>query len=193
MRTLESSPRPGALSTPGLRRAFRRRPIATLLATGLGVGLFPWAPGTAGSAVALVLSWLLARAIMPSHAPSIAAGVGLLASGLLIGFAGVPLATRASRELGGKDPRCIVVDEFAGQFLASIPVPLFSYASSPREAWVWIGSFLAFRLFDIWKPGPIWRLQELPEGWGIVMDDLLAGGLAAVFTGLLAWAVSSRP
>lgn len=192
MRTLQSSRPTDSLSTPDLRRAFRTHPIATLLATGLGVGLSSWAPGTAGSAAALFLSWLLARAIAAPHQPSLAAGVGLLVSGLLIGAAGIPLSTRASRAIGAKDPGCIVVDEFAGQFLASAAVPLFRYASFSREACAWIASFLFFRLFDIWKPGPIRRLQDLPEGWGIVVDDLLSGACAFLCTALLALWLGSR-
>lgn len=140
------------------------------------------APGTAGSALALALAFGATRWLglpHPPHVPSIAAAVGLLASGLAIAAIGVPLATRASHAMGAKDPGAIVVDEFAGQFIASCPVPLFSYASPSREAAAWLVSFLAFRLFDIWKPGPIRRLQDLPGGLGIVIDDVLAGALAA--------------
>ncbi len=179
MRTREPSPEHDSLSTSGARRAFRLHPLATLIACGLGSGLFPIAPGTAGSAVALVLAWLLARVLDASHGPSLAAGVGLLASGLAIGMVGVPAATRVARAMAVKDPSCVVVDEFAGQFLAASPVPLFRFETDSARAAAWILSFLLFRLFDIWKPGPVRRLQELPEGWGIVLDDLLAGLLAA--------------
>ena len=107
-------------------------------------------------------------------------------SGLLIGLAGVPLSTRAARALRAPDPGCIVIDEIAGQLLASAPVPLFGYPSLRWETSVWVASFLFFRLFDIWKPGVIHRLQNLPEGWGIVADDIAAGAAAAVATALLA-------
>jgi len=124
--------------------------------------------------------------IDPSHASSLAAGVGLLVSGLVIGLAGVPAATRVARVVGLKDPGVVVVDEFAGQFLASAPVPLFQPFASPTwEIGVWVMSFLAFRLFDIWKPGPVNRLQNLPEGWGIVADDIAAGLAAAILMALL--------
>ena len=108
MRTLESSPRHDSVSTLDVRRAFREHPISSLLATGLGVGLFPWAPGTAGSAIAVTLAWLFARSLHSS--PSLAAGVGLLTSGLAVALAAIPVSTRASRALGAKDPRCIVID-----------------------------------------------------------------------------------
>ncbi len=114
-------------------------------------------------------------------------------SGLFVGLAGVPLATRTARVLQARDPGCIVIDEIAGQLLASASVPLFRYPSVRWEVSVWVVSFLFFRLFDIWKPGVIRRLQDLPEGWGIVADDVVAGAAAAVATALLAWLLSARP
>ncbi len=164
---------------PDARRAFREAPLAMLFATGFGAGLSPMAPGTAGSLLGLGLAWLIARGFSSLSAPSLTAGVGLLMSGLAAGFVGVAASTRACRALGAKDPGCVVIDEIAGQLLASAPVPLFVFASPLRAGAAWLLSFLAFRLFDIWKPGPVRRLQELPEGWGVVIDDAAAGLLAA--------------
>ena len=197
MRTSRSSPASEVKSTPepsradALRRAFRERPFSTLLSTGFGSGLVPLAPGTAGSLVALVLAAAAVRALAPSHAASISAAVGLLASGLATAAIAVPLTTRTSRAMGMKDPKPIVLDEFAGQFIACAAVPLFAYSSGAREAVAWVVSFLAFRIFDVWKPGPIRRVQELPEGLGIVVDDVLAGGLAAGLTVLVGGALGS--
>ncbi len=103
-------------------------------------------------------------------------------SGLAVSAIGVPLTTRASRAIGGKDPRVIVLDEISGQWIACSPVPLFAFPSPLRGALLWLISFLAFRLFDVWKPGPIHGLQELPDGFGIMVDDVLAGALAAGVT-----------
>jgi phosphatidylglycerophosphatase A len=167
-------------SAEGPGAAFRLHPLSAILATGFGSGLSPVAPGTAGSAVALILAWLLSRGISPFSAPSLAAGVGLLVSGLAWGLVGVPAATRVARVLGAKDPGVIVVDEFAGQFLTCAPIPMFRPFSPPGEWVVWIASFLLFRLFDIWKPGFIRKIQDWPEGWGIVADDVAAGIAAAV-------------
>jgi phosphatidylglycerophosphatase A len=178
MRTLASSLAGNRVSTAQVRRAFKDSPAVTLLATGLGTGLSPFAPGTAGSALGLAAAWLLARALSTT-APSMTAAVGLLMSGLLVGLAGVPLSTKTARALGSKDPGCIVIDEIAGQILASTAVPLFRYPSPWIEAAAWLASFFLFRLFDVWKPGPVERLQDLPEGWGIVVDDVAAGLLAA--------------
>lgn len=193
MRTNGSSSPDTPVSTADIRRAFRESPAATLLSTGLGAGLSPVAPGTAGSAEGLALAWLLGFALFQVTGSSLAASVGLLMSGLFVGLAGVPLATRTARALRAKDPGCIVIDELAGQLLSSAPVPLFRYPSLRWEASVWIASFLLFRLFDIWKPGVIHRLQDLPEGRGIVADDIAAGVAAAVVTALLAWFICARP
>ena len=165
-----------------MARAFRERPIATLLSTGLGVGLSPIAPGTAGSLLALGLAAGAVALLHRSHGPSMAASLGLLMSGLAVGAIGVPLTTRASRAIGAKDPGVIVLDEISGQWIACSAVPLFAFASPLRAALLWLISFLAFRLFDVWKPGPIHGLQSLPEGLGIMVDDVLAGSLAAGVT-----------
>lgn len=175
-----------------LRRAFSELPVSTLLATGLGTGLSPIAPGTAGSALALAAAWLFERAISPSHMSSVVAAVGLLMSGLVIAFAGIGISGRVAEFLGRKDPGCIVLDEIAGQLVASSVVPLFTYPSAPAAATAWVASFLAFRLFDVWKPGPIDRWQGLPGGWGIVVDDVAAGALAAAVTAGMGAILSAR-
>ncbi len=190
MRTRESSRRGDSVSTATLRHAFREAPVVMALSTGLGSGLSPVVPGTAGSVVGLALAIGIARALSSPHGSSIAAIVGLLMSGLLVAAAGIPLAGRASRLLGAKDPRCVVIDEVCGQLLASSGVPLFAYPSRGAAAAVWLVSFLAFRFFDVVKPGPIRRSQDLPGGFGIVIDDVLAGILAAGTTAVLAFLVS---
>jgi phosphatidylglycerophosphatase A len=164
---------------PDARRAFRDAPLATLVATGFGAGLSPVAPGTAGSLLGLGIALLITRALASGAATSVTASVGLLTSGLAAGFVGVAASTRACRALGAEDPGCVVIDEVAGQLLASAAVPLFAFASPLGAAAAWFLSFAAFRFFDIWKPGPVRWLQELPEGWGVVADDVAAGLLAA--------------
>ncbi len=194
MRTTRSSRRGERVSTEDLRRAFREAPVAMLFATGFGAGLAPIAPGTAGSAAALVVAGALAVWTSPTHGGSLGQAVGLLMSGLAIAAVAVPLSTRAGRALRAKDPGCVVIDEVAGQLLASSPAPLFLYRSIAAAAAAWIVSFLAFRFFDVVKPGPVRRLQELPEGLGIVADDVLAGLLAAGVTAIVAGILSGgRP
>jgi len=193
METISSADSAATARASDLRRAFRERPLAMIVATGFGAGLAPIAPGTAGSALALVLAWLVTRGVSPSHMPSVVVAVGLLTSGLLISLAGVPVVGRAEAALGRKDPGCIVLDEIAGQFLACGIVPLFEYPSPRVAALVWIASFLVFRLFDVWKPGPIRAWQNLPGGWGIMVDDVAAGVLAAGVTSGFAAFVAVRP
>lgn len=150
-----------------------------LVATGFGAGLSPVVPGTAGSVVGLALGWGISREVSSGLVPSVASGVGLLMSGLAVSLIGVAASSRACRALGSKDPGCVVIDEIAGQLFASAPVPLFAFASPLGSSLAWGLSFVAFRAFDIWKPGPVDRLQALPGGWGVVMDDVAAGILAA--------------
>ncbi len=128
------------------------------IATGLGSGLVPWAPGTAGSVVAVGLFWVTTRfdsAWLP---------VAVLLALVLAGFWS---AGATALRLGKKDPGAIVIDEFAGQFLALLALP---------HSWpVLAAGFVLFRLFDIFKPPPARRLEALPGATGIMTDDLVAG------------------
>jgi phosphatidylglycerophosphatase A len=135
-----------------------RTPLSVIVATFGGVGFFPVAPGTAGSAAALLV-FALARW----------SGSRLIELGLLviISAVGVWSAGEAERALGGSDPGPIVIDEVAGMLLTLALVPV-----SPTG--VAIG-FVLFRLFDIIKPYPCGRLERLGGGAGIMADDLMAG------------------
>jgi len=137
------------------------RSFSTILATFFGVGRLPLAPGTWASAVALVLFWFVLP--MPLlHA-------GLL---LLLCIVGVPACTSAERAAGEHDPGWVVLDEVLGMGVALWALPLQPVEYRP---YLVLMAFILFRLFDIWKPYPIRRLQDLKGGWGIMMDDLLAG------------------
>ena len=165
------------------REVFRRAPLATLLATGLGSGLLPKAPGTWGSFLAVVLGEGLFQV------------VGLVG---VAGFAGVstlvgiPVSGRVAALRGRKDPGEIVVDEIAGQAiaLAGLHAVLTADASAPVRWGLVALAFVLFRAFDVAKPGPIDRLQSLPDGWGVMADDLLAGALAGILAGAAAFLLS---
>ncbi len=157
-----------------MRRAWKERPISTFFATGCGIGMIPWAPGTWGSAEGLAAAWLIA--IQMGDGSAVAAILGL---GVLIALAGIFWGGRAEAACGEKDPGPVVIDEVAGQLIASAPVSL---AAPGGKWWLWLVSFALFRLFDIWKPGPIRKIQELPGGWGIMLDDVAAGVLAGAIT-----------
>lgn len=185
MRTEGSSLRHDPVSTSDARRAFSANPIAAFLATGLGTGLSPIAPGTAGSALALVLAWLL-----HAHGGIFGSSVGLLMSGLVVGALGVAVSEPVCRSLSAKDPGCIVIDEIAGQLIACAAIPLvpaFGAGGTAAWPWPWLSAFVLFRLFDVWKPGPVHRLQDLPRGWGVVMDDVAAGAFAGAVLAAAGW------
>ena len=138
--------------------ASRSRSIFVFLASGLGTGFFPLAPGTVGTVLGVGLYSFL------SHLSS---SLFLITSIAFI-FLSVWIADRAEGHLQKKDPSCIVIDEIAGYFITMALVP-WSWLHA------WIG-FALFRLFDIVKPFPIRRIdRSVPGGWGIVLDDVLAG------------------
>lgn len=152
---------------------FRQAPASTLLATGLGTGLLPKAPGTWGSLLALGLSeGVFALAGLPAVALLAAASTAV----------GVPVSARVAQLRGAKDPPEIVVDEVAGQAiaLALLHAVLPASAEAPLRWGLVALAFALFRLFDVSKPGPIDRAQSLPGGWGVMADDLLAGFLAGI-------------
>src|SRR5271170_2875128 len=135
---------------------------AKLVSTFFGIGLMRPGPGSWGSAATILLWWLASRWIAPGWQP-LAAALLALAAVLL----GIPAATRLSRASGLKDPQFVVIDEVTGQLIAMIAVPV-SWKS------VLLG-FILFRGFDIVKPPPVRQLERLPDGFGIVIDDVGAG------------------
>lgn len=138
-----------------------------LIATFFGIGFVPPGPGTWAAAVTVVLwwgasHWLQADRLLPA---------AIIAS-LVVTIIGIPPSTVVARESGVKDPGFVVIDEVAGQMIALIGVPL---------NWKYLlASFILFRAFDIVKPFPLRRLEKLPEGIGIMMDDVGAGLYALV-------------
>lgn len=137
-----------------------------LLATGFGAGRFPFAPGTAGSAVAALLVLLLSRTSW--RADLVLAGLVVATTGACLLIGG-----RAETLLGGKDPGPFVLDEWAGQFLACAVLGP-AWPSPGRVA----AAFVLFRIFDVVKPPPARWLQDLGGGAGIVLDDLAAAAYA---------------
>jgi len=129
-----------------------------LIATGLGVGYAPLAPGTAGSLLGLALHALLYLAGGP-----LAAVGGALAAAVL----GFWAAGAAERHFGRRDPGQVVIDEVAGQMLTLAFLPLTAGTAA--------AGFLLFRLLDILKPFPARRLEALPGASGIMADDLMVG------------------
>ncbi|MEJ2543428.1 MAG: phosphatidylglycerophosphatase A [Calditrichaceae bacterium] len=130
------------------------------IGTGLGSGYVPLAPGTAGSILALILYFLFP--LEPFYWLSIS---------IFIFFVGVWTGFEIEKDKG-EDPGLVVIDEMVGQWLAVIFLP-------PTLVTLLIG-FALFRVFDIFKPYPINRSQKLKGGWGIMIDDVLAGVYANI-------------
>jgi phosphatidylglycerophosphatase A len=135
---------------------------ATLIATFFGIGRLHPGPGSWSSAAAVILWAAGAYALPFSARMPVVISLALLAT-----LIGIPAATQVSRASGVKDPQFVVIDEVAGQLIALIAAPL---------AWkTFLAGFILFRAFDIVKPPPVRQLERLPEGAGIVLDDVAAG------------------
>jgi phosphatidylglycerophosphatase A len=153
--------------------------LVNLIATALGAGYSPIAPGTAGTLVAVPLAWGLARLGL---APFIA---GLI----VVTLVGTWAAEHFCRASGTQDDQRIVIDEVAGYLVTLLPV-----AKSPINL---VLAFFLFRLFDIWKPPPVrWIDDHVHGGFGVMADDLAAGVYAALVLfalnhfGAVAWLAS---
>lgn len=141
-------------------RTWRTPSVA--LATGLYVGLFPWAPGTLGTLWGIPLTMLLQQ--LPSLFLQAVCNAVLIA-------VGVPLCTRAARHLGRKDPGSVVWDE-----IVTVPITFFGVAPGLIFDWKILATgFILHRIFDISKCPPARQLERLPDGLGIMADDIAAG------------------
>lgn len=144
--------------------------LALLFSSFAYVGYAPIAPGTAGSVAGLVVWWFLARESTPTSLALLVIGLG----GLGVWAAGV-----TEREAGRTDPGIVVIDEVVGM--------LVTLAFVPVGATGVLVAFLLFRLFDIIKPFPARLSERLPGGWGIMIDDVIAGLYANLVLQLVVW------
>jgi phosphatidylglycerophosphatase A len=213
--TTNSSPAPASETA-------RKKPrFALALATALGVGYIPKAPGSLGSLVGIVVailthpislfvlvSLLLSRSrfggfgldlpTFNGHPVPVLILVPSILSFAIIALVGVWSSSRVSDFAGTHDPQYVVIDEVSGMHLtlvlAIMPLGLPTRLVPGDEASVFalysafsllnwkylLMGFILFRVFDIWKPWPIRRLEKLPGGWGIMADDWMAGVYAAI-------------
>lgn len=140
--------------------------IDAFFLTGFGVGWMPVAPGTWGAALGVLLA-------MPVTAflPAVWANALLSLCVLFCVWAGARASARMEPSWG-KDPKQTVIDEVAGQWIALLGIPL---------TWpYWLAGFFLFRAFDIFKPLGIRRLERIGQGWGVMLDDVLAGVYANI-------------
>lgn len=148
--------------------------LSRLVATFFGAGLLRPAPGTWGSLAALPAFWLL----------HVLGGPILCLVAIAIAYAAGHWATRIeTAQAGLSDPGWIVIDEVAGQWIALLPVSLgAAHVGMPVTAlWPgWVAGFAFFRLFDIWKPGPVGWADRRGDVTGVMLDDVIAGVMAAI-------------
>ena len=147
--------------------------FARLLGTFFYLGYVPQGPGTAGSLGALAVAWAL-------HAYLGISGVCLALFGVVLIAPAIWAAGRMARDTGSKDPQIVVIDEVVGQWI--------TLAGASTLDWkTWLGAFLLFRAFDIWKPPPVRQLERIPGGAGIVLDEAMAGIYAALVLYFAGW------
>ena len=144
-----------------------KKQFVTFVATGAWSGLIPWTPGTFGT----IPAWLIAFFLIEGSI------VGMVIAAVLSLFVSVWAAGEAET-LFGHDARKIVIDEWAGMFVALIFVP-FTITN-------YLVAFVAFRFFDVVKLPPASQWEKLPRGWGVTMDDIAAGVHANILTQVIA-------
>jgi len=136
-----------------------------------GAGYAPVASGTFGSAVGVALYIPLSFLHPLLYALTTIATL----------FLGIWAADIAERSYGKKDDGRIVIDEVVGQFITLFPLLLLVEPEAMRSPALLVAGFFVFRLFDIWKPGPVrWAERNFPGGMGVMLDDVVAGGFAAL-------------
>jgi phosphatidylglycerophosphatase A len=138
-----------------------KKSLSVYLSTLFGLGLFSKMPGTIGSFFAF-----LVYIILP-HKWFVETGMWHFFIILIVlTLLSIPVLTKAEKKLG-RDHGSMVLDEFFGYFFAVLFLP--------KTILLGFGAFILFRIFDIFKPYPIYKLQKLPKGWGVMLDDILAG------------------
>ena len=155
--------------------------MSGFLATFAYSGLLRPAPGTWGSAAALLAAW-------PIHA--LGGPLLLVLASVLMFFAGLWASDRYMAETGSHDPSEIVIDEAVGQWIALLPVSVGSAMMGVPVTDLWPGivaAFVFFRLFDVWKPGPIGWADAQPGAMGVMLDDVAAGWIAALCVAVAAF------
>ena len=150
--------------------------LHVILSTGFGSGFFPVAPGTAGAAVALGIWWLCYL-----HLPVYTlfwVTIGLIVITTIIGV----WTSNVMERYWGHDSRIVNIDEFVGTW-----IPLLAAPAGADTWWLSLLGFALFRIIDMWKPLGCRRLDQLPGGWGVMLDDVLAGTYALIIIMIVRW------
>ncbi|MEM1079557.1 MAG: phosphatidylglycerophosphatase A [Pseudomonadota bacterium] len=155
--------------------------MSRMIATVFGVGLIKPAPGTWGSLAALPLAWAI-------H--TLGGFPALVIATLVVCVVGWWATAEATKGAADHDPSEIVIDEVAGQWIALFPVSAGAWhvGADISALWPgWIAAFVLFRLFDIWKPGLVGWADKRHDAAGVMLDDIVAGVLAAICVAVLAF------
>lgn len=155
--------------------------VAVFIATGFGVGFIPLGPGTWGSLVGLLIAYGL---IAVFSLDVVLLQNALIIACIALAAIGIWSSTRAETSFDRKDAGQIVIDEVCGQVISFVFIAPYLVRLGPQWRWWMIPGFLLFRAFDIFKPYPINKLQDLRGGFGVMMDDIVAGIYAAVLMSL---------
>lgn len=161
--------------------------IAVFVATGFGAGFIPFGPGTWGSVVGLLITYGL---IAVFGSDVLLLQNSLIAASVVSAALGIWAGNRAEKIFDRKDAGQIVIDEVCGQIISFVFIAPYLVRICPQwrcpQLHLWmVAGFALFRAFDIFKPYPINKLQDLSGGFGVMMDDVLAGIYAAVILSLL--------
>jgi phosphatidylglycerophosphatase A len=160
----------------------QKHKISWFIATWFGSGLLPKAPGTWGSLAAIPFAYLFSIYTCP---------YAQLFGITVLFFIGIWASDKIEESAQIKDPGFIVVDEVVGQWMALLPLPFLYTIIDTNSFYLYsvpiaVAGFLAFRLFDIWKPWPVnYADKNIPGGYGIMFDDVIAGMYALVVTSVL--------
>ncbi|MEM8824639.1 MAG: phosphatidylglycerophosphatase A [Pseudomonadota bacterium] len=153
--------------------------IAKAVATLGGAGLLKPASGTWGTLAALPLAWLVMQA---------GPWVFTLATLALLPL-GWWATVEVTRDASDQDPSEVVIDEALGQWIALLPVAWGAWVAgvAVTALWPgWVAAFVLFRLFDVWKPGPVGWMDRRHDAWGVMLDDAVAGVMAGAGVMVLA-------
>ncbi len=160
----------------------RKHKFSWVIATWFGSGLLPKAPGTWGSLAALPFAYIISI-----YTCAYALIFGIVA----LFFIGIWVSDKIEESAQIKDPGLIVVDEVVGQWMALLPLPFIFSIVDPDcfylfSAPIAVVAFIAFRIFDIWKPWPVnYADKNFTGGYGIMFDDVIAGMYALIVTSAL--------
>lgn len=190
MRNQEFAIAPTGLDISGREAEITGRDRIALAIATCGIGYIPFVPATWASAVTTAVYWLVLAGVERLYTIELGIRLGfpsfeafrltlMLVLLIPLGLVGIWAATHAERLFRRKDPKPVVIDEVLGQLVTLLFIPFGSGLV------VFVIGFFAFRAFDIFKPYPIWRLETLESGLGIMADDALAGAYAATLMLLL--------